>query len=137
MLKYIEKCTGANHDGPAWIGRVRTSKSGATIYFNGKAFKRGSSGFGNHFEFETGDSYWISGVKRNGEDRHWAGAGRITIEADAVSEYLELTGQTELDPNRFRVSSAIEPPDPSKFVALENDADALEERRFPGLNDDS
>ena len=137
MLKYIEKCTGANHTGPAWIGRVRTSKSGRTIYFNGRAFKRGSSSrHGNHFDLETGDSYWISGIKRNGQDRHWAGSGRITIGADAVTEYLHLTGQNELDSTRFVVSRKIEPANPSKFVELENDSDALERVRFPALHDD-
>jgi hypothetical protein len=136
MLQYIEKCTGANHTGPAWIGHVRTSKTGVTIYSNGRAFKRGSSDFGNHYDLETGDPFWISGIKRNGEDRHWAGSGAITIEADVVTEYLEITGQAELDPRRFIVSNEIEPPDPSKFVALENDSDALERLRFPGLDDD-
>ena len=55
---------------------------------------------------------------------------------DVVTEYLEITGQAELDPKGFIVSNEIEPPDPSKFVALENDPDALERLRFPGLDDD-
>ena len=138
VLKYIEKCTGASHNGPAWIGRVRLSKSGRTIYFNGHAFKRakGGMGIGNHYDLESGDAYWISSVKRNGEDRHWAGSGTITIEAAAVAEYLELTSQESLNPKRYSVSHELEPSDPSKFVTIENDPDEYDRIRFPDLEDE-
>ena len=33
-IKYIELKTGYNDDGPAWIGNVKESKSGKTVYFN-------------------------------------------------------------------------------------------------------
>ena len=33
MLKYIELKTGYSDDGPAWIGRVKMSRSGRTVYF--------------------------------------------------------------------------------------------------------
>ncbi len=36
MLRYIELKTGYNDNGPAWIGRVKLSGSGKTIYFNGR-----------------------------------------------------------------------------------------------------
>jgi hypothetical protein len=120
MLMYIELKTGYNDNGPAWIGRVRLSRSGRTVYFNGKAFKRSGGIGGNHYDLETGETYWISGVKRNGDDRHWAGSGKITIEAEAVDEYLRLVGASELDESRFIVSSKIAPGDPSKFYELEN-----------------
>jgi len=121
MLRYIELKTGYNDDGPAWIGRVRMSRSGRTVYFNGKAFKRsGRGGCGNHYDLETGDSYWISGVKRDGSHRHWAGSGRTTIEEDAVDEYLRLVGARELDRSRFIVSDKIKPTDPSRSHDLEN-----------------
>ena len=121
-LRYIELKSGFNDDGPAWIGRVRMSRSAQTVYFNGKAFKRMSSGGaqGNYYDLETRDSYWISGVKKNGQDRHWAGSGKITIEA-AVEEYLQLTGAPELDRSRFVVSSNIKPADATKFHELENE----------------
>lgn len=122
MLRYIELKTGYDDNGPAWIGRVRLSKSGQTVYFNGKAFKRGSNDpSGNHHDLETGDAYWISGIKKDSEDRHWAGSGRITIEAAAVPEYLEAIGATELDRSRFVVSEDIQPADPARFHALENE----------------
>ena len=123
MLRYIELKTGYNDDGPAWIGRVELSRSGQTVYFNGKALKKAGGGApgGNYFDLETGEVYWVSGIKKDGQDRHWAGSGKITIEAEAVQEYLETVGATELDRSRFMVSHAIARTDPAKFHNLENE----------------
>ena len=120
MLRYIELKTGYHDDGPAWIARVELSRSGQTLYFDGKALKRGGGGPGNYYDLETGERYWVSGVKKRGGDRHWAGSGEITIEARAVAEYLKLVGEQELDRRRFVVSDAIAPPDSAKFHELEN-----------------
>jgi hypothetical protein len=38
---------------------------------------------------ETGESFWVSGVKKNGEDHHRAGGGKVLVEAAALSEYLK------------------------------------------------
>ena len=112
MLRYIELKTGYNDNGPAWIGRVQMSRSGQTVYFNGKAFKRTTAGAGgNYYDVETGDDYWISGVKKSGQDRHRAGSGKVVIEAAAVDAYLELVGARALDPARFVVSHDIRPTD--------------------------
>jgi hypothetical protein len=121
MLRYIELKSGYNDNGPAWLGRVKVSQSGQTIYFNGKAFKR-SGRPGTYIDLETREEYWISGVKKRGTNRHWAGSGRITIEAGAVTEYLELVGETELDRSLFIISNSIAEPDPGKFHKLENEA---------------
>jgi hypothetical protein len=122
MLKYIELKSEYNDDGPAWIGHVTLSKSGRTVYFNGKAFKRAVHGAlgGNYFDLDTRDIYWISGIKKRGLNRHWAGSGKITIEAAAVDEYLRLTQATELDRARFLVSETIQPTDPARFHESEN-----------------
>jgi hypothetical protein len=37
---------------------------------------------------ETREEYWISGPKKNGEDRHWAGSGKVEIDEDVREEYL-------------------------------------------------
>src|SRR5262247_1913956 len=63
------------------------------------------------YDVEIAESYWVSAVKKKGGDRHWAGRGKITIDAGAIEEYLQITGAPELDPPRFVVSTAIEPPD--------------------------
>ena len=74
-LMYIEKCTG-NRNGPAWIAYVQTSKSKRTIYFDGHALRRHVwvDRLGNHYDIETGDPYWVSGVKKRGSNRHWFGS---------------------------------------------------------------
>jgi hypothetical protein len=58
---------------------------------------------GNYMNIETRDEYWISGVKRNQEDRHWAGSGIIMIGKSVVEEYLSLIGANRLDARRFKV----------------------------------
>jgi hypothetical protein len=122
MLKYIELKSGYSGNGPAWIARVTVSKSGRTVYFNGKALKRAVGGgiSGNHYDLETGQEYWVSGVKKSGLDRHWAGSGKVSIEAGAVAEYLQATGAPALDSTLFQVIPDLPEPDPSRFVALEN-----------------
>ncbi|HEX4125825.1 MAG TPA: hypothetical protein VHY37_13950 [Tepidisphaeraceae bacterium] len=119
-LRFIELKTGYDDNGPAWIGRVQFSRSGRTLYFNGKAFRKAKGGgAGNHFA-STGEKYWISGIKKNGRDRHWAGSGKITIEASAVEEYLNLVGAHQLDRTRFIVSHSIKATSPADFHAAEN-----------------
>jgi len=56
---------------------------------------------------ETGESFWVSGVKKNGEDRHWAGSGKVLIEAAAVSDYLEAIEAEILNTSRCEVTNSI------------------------------
>ena len=126
-IRYIEQIGG--HCGPAWIARVTTSKSGRTVYFNGMALKRGGRGFtGNHFNLESGRSYWVSGVKKRGTNRHWAGGGIIWIEESALDYFYKHTGTGSLHPKYFKVIPDLPQTDPAKFVETENealDADAV------------
>lgn len=119
-LMYVELKSGFNDNGPAWIGKVAYSKSGQTIYFNGRAFKKGSGINGNYYDLETGDEYWISGVKKKGHDRHWAGSGKIMIDKDCIDEYLSIIGKIALDDRNF-VIVTLKPAMPSeKFHEAEN-----------------
>jgi len=121
VLKYIELKSGYHDNGPAWIARVKVSKSGRTIYFNGRALKHGSFESGGNFvDLETRESFWVSGVKRDGTDRHWAGSGKVLVEAAALDEYLSIIGATELDKSRFAITHDIRETDPSAFVEVEN-----------------
>jgi len=122
MIKYIELKTGFNDDGPAWIARVEFSGSGKTLYFNNKAFKSWEGGGvgGNYYDVETSDTYWISNPKKKGQDRHWAGSGKIRIQADVVEEYLKLVGCDRLD-ERFEVIADTKETDKSRFHRLENE----------------
>jgi len=125
MLRYVELKSGYSDNGPAWIGYVTPSKTGRTIYFNGRALmklkgqRRGDSG-GNYCDMETAESYWVSGPKKNGQDRHWAGAGKVLIEAAAVSEYLETIGASALDKSQHELTHSIVPTDIRKFERLAN-----------------
>ena len=42
-----------------------------------------------------------------GQDRHWAGSGKVLIEAAALSEYLKVMGAKTLDTSRCEVTNAI------------------------------
>ena len=54
---------------------------------------------GNYYDVETGEEYWISGIKKNNQDRHRAGRGRILIDASAIENYLLITGRGQLPSN--------------------------------------
>lgn len=84
QLKYIELKTGYSDNGPAWIGYIQLSKSGKTIYFNGKGFKssKGTGINSNYYDIETGDEYWISGVKKDMTDRHRAGVAKYLLKKE-------------------------------------------------------
>jgi hypothetical protein len=122
VLKYIERKSGYGDDGPAWIARVSMSKSGRTVYFKGMALKRlyGRGVSGNHYDLQTGDEYWVSGVKTRGSNRHWVGSGVVMIEAGAVDEYLEVVGRSVLDESGFRVIADLPETDPALFCEVEN-----------------
>jgi hypothetical protein len=102
-ILYIELKSGYSDNGPAWIGRVKYSKTGQTIYFNNKGFQKCSGIYGNYIDVETGEEYWISGVKKNSKDRYWAGSGKIMIDRKIIDEYLIITGQSSIDDRRFEV----------------------------------
>lgn len=92
-LMYIENKEASNHQGDARIGWVTFSKTGLSIYYKGKLFQRTNGILGNYFETESGDEYWISGVKKSGSNRHWAGSGEVIIDDDARAEYEAVTGK--------------------------------------------
>jgi hypothetical protein len=116
-IKYIELKSGYHDDGPAWIGMVEFSKTGQTIYFNGQAFK--GNGHGLCFDIETKETYWITGVKKDGQNRLWAGKGKIKIDKLVVDDYLKLKGWPSLDLNKYELVD-IEKTDKQRFVAIEN-----------------
>jgi hypothetical protein len=103
-IRYIELKTGYNDNGPAWIGNVKESKSGKTIYFNDHAFQKYHGAYSNYIDIETGDEYWISRVKKNGEDRHWAGSGKITIDRKVIDEYLAIVNADKLDDSKYIIA---------------------------------
>lgn len=75
---------------------------------------------GNCVDMETGESFWVSGVKKNGEDRHWAGSGKVLIEAAALAEYLKTINAMTLDTSRCEVTNSIRQTDVKRLSRLAN-----------------
>jgi len=73
--------------GPARIGRVTFSKTGRTLYYQGKSFSSLSGrGFkANFHDDETGEEYWISGCKKDGTDALYPTT--VEIDEDVREEY--------------------------------------------------
>ena len=87
-IMYIERKAGSL-TGPARIGRVTYSKTGATIYYKGQEFRslKGAGFKANYFDVETGDEYWISGPRRDGSDALYATNVAAEIDEDVRDEY--------------------------------------------------
>lgn len=122
-IKYIELKSGFSDNGPAWIALVSFSKSGKTVYFDGKAFQstKGDRTGGNYFDIETGDEYWISGVKKDLTDRHWAGGGIIGIEKRIQEDYLKLIDCKAIHPAKHKITEVSTEIPLEKFHELENE----------------
>ncbi|MCF8278320.1 MAG: hypothetical protein K9J17_16450 [Flavobacteriales bacterium] len=120
-LRYVELKTGYSDNGPAWIGLAEFSKSGQTVYFNGQAFRNigGSGVAGNFIDVETSDEYWISAIKKDGNDRHWAGAGKVKIDRNVIDFYQSLVGTDWLNSSQFELIDIL-PTDKQKFSEIEN-----------------
>lgn len=123
-IKYIELKSGFSDDGPAWIGLVEFSKTGRTLYFDDKAFRSlGGNGIGaNFFDIETGDEYWISGIKKNRQDRHWAGNGLIYIDKRIVGDYKKIINVDYLDSKKYKLVDVIEKLPIERINELENES---------------
>lgn len=123
-IKYIELKSGFSDDGPAWIGLVEFSKSGRTLYFDDKAFQSlNGTGIGaNFYDIETGDEYWISGVKKNQQDRYWAGNGIINVDDRIVDDYKKILNVNQLDSKNYRIVKVIENPPITRIKELENES---------------
>jgi hypothetical protein len=89
---YIEY-KGDGITGAARIGRVSFSKTGKTIYYQGRAFRslKGNGFKSNFFDIQTGEHYWISGCKKRGGDPLYS--GDVAIDEDVAEEYwTEIRG---------------------------------------------
>jgi hypothetical protein len=84
-----------------------------------KGQRRGDSG-GNYIDMETGESFWVSGVKKDGQDRHWAGSGKVLVEAAAVSDYLKTINAKTLDTSRCEITHSIVQTDIERLSHLAN-----------------
>jgi hypothetical protein len=87
-IMYIERKAG-NLTGPARIGRVTYSKTGATIFYGGREFRslKGAGFKANYFDVESGEEYWISGPKKDGRDALYPTNVAPEIDVDVKAEY--------------------------------------------------
>lgn len=85
-IMYIERKNG-DLVGPARIGRVIFSKTGKSIFYQGREFKslKGRGFKANYLDSLTREEYWMSGCKKNGEDSLFAGV--IQVDDDVREEY--------------------------------------------------
>jgi hypothetical protein len=87
-IMFIENKDGeSNLTGDARIGRVTFSKTKKSIHYKEQTFERISGFKENYRDIETGDTYWISGCKKNGEDRLYGERLPVLIDEDAREEY--------------------------------------------------
>jgi len=86
-VMYIEYKGDDGIVGNARIGRVKFSKSGKSIHYNGQTFETLSGqGFkSNYFDTETGEHYWISGCRKDGMDALYS--TDVIVDNDALEEY--------------------------------------------------
>jgi hypothetical protein len=122
-IKYLELKSGFSDNGPAWIGLVSFSKSGKTIYFDGKAFQslNGMGIYANYFDLESGDEYWISGVKKDMSDRHQFGGGKIFVEKRILNNYLQIIGKSELPKSDYELTEVETEKPIERINELENE----------------
>ena len=90
-IMYIEdKSSGL--EGEARIGRVYFSKTGKTLYYGGRRFQslKGIGFKANYVDIDNGDEFWISGPKKDRNDRLYGGRLGVEIDADVKEEYSKI-----------------------------------------------
>ena len=94
QIMYVE-FKGDDLAGPARIGRVNFSPTGKTLRYQGKEFQSLKGDYkANYFDVETGERYWISGCKKDGDDTLYPGT--VEIDEDVREEYwLQIRGRPE------------------------------------------
>ena len=98
---YVERGGGLGSRGGR-IGRVTLSKTGKTLYYRGVTLHslNGSGYKTNHFDVATGDEYWVSGPRKDGNDPLYPGI--VEIDDDVREEYWR---EVRSSPELSRVSS--------------------------------
>ncbi|MFP4003844.1 MAG: 1-deoxy-D-xylulose-5-phosphate synthase [Alphaproteobacteria bacterium] len=99
-IMYIEN-KSESLNGPARIGRVTFSKTGKSISYGGRTFQslKGSGFKANYYDIETGEEFWISGPRKDGNDRLYPESSQpVEIDDDIAEEYWrEIRGKTPPD----------------------------------------
>lgn len=85
-IMYIEPGGGLAGAGGR-IGRVTFSKTGKTLYYGGQSFQTldGAGYKENYYDIDSGEWYWISGPRRDGNDALYPMV--VEIDEDVREEY--------------------------------------------------
>ncbi|MEO1204785.1 MAG: 1-deoxy-D-xylulose-5-phosphate synthase [Pseudomonadota bacterium] len=91
QIMYIEQKDGIT--GPGRVGRIALSKTGKTLVYGDRKFQslKGEGYKANYFDLESGDHFWISGCRKDGNDSLYPGT--IDIDEDVREEYWRETRQ--------------------------------------------
>jgi len=85
-IMYVQLKTGYPLDaGPAWISRVRFTKTWRTATFHGRTLAREQSWDANFRDVDTDECFWLSGPKRDRTDDRY-GHGAPTVDDDARAD---------------------------------------------------
>ena len=86
QIMYIEY-KGGSLVGKGKICRVKSSKTGKTLYYKGAELQslKGDGYKENYKDIKTGITFWVSGCKKDGDDTLYPGI--IEIDEDAREEY--------------------------------------------------
>lgn len=88
---YVQLKTGYNTDrGPAWITRLRFSRSWRTAHFRGRTLERvtglAANFDANFYDIDNGEEFWISGPKRDRTDARYS-RQQPEVDQDVLAEY--------------------------------------------------
>lgn len=90
-VMYVENKHGLIDGERARIGWVSFSKSGRSLYYRGRLLAVGQGIRGNFLDIETREEFWVSGIKKQGSNRHLAeGKFHVLIDEDAKAEYARI-----------------------------------------------
>ncbi|MFK7889045.1 MAG: 1-deoxy-D-xylulose-5-phosphate synthase [Gammaproteobacteria bacterium] len=85
QIMYIEKKTDGLR-GEGRIGLVGTSKTGKTLYYDGRTLEKTKVPLKvNYYDTDSPDDYWISKPKKDGSDALFSSV--VEIDADVREEY--------------------------------------------------
>jgi len=101
-LIYIELKSGYADDGPAWIGNGLFTRTGLSLYFDGKVLKKRKGDAANYVDVKTGEGHWVTSPRKNGKDRNATTSLKIDVDEGIVKEYLQIRNWGSLT-NDYRV----------------------------------
>ncbi len=95
QIMYIEEKSGVASL-EAVIGKVHSSKTGKTLKYKDREFQslKGRGYKANYFDLETGEHFWISGCRKDGNDGLYKTT--VYVDEDIREEYwVSIRGMEE------------------------------------------